>query len=49
MTVKLYRLIYGSLDGRTLEVGKPISSSARCLAFYSYLRTVLENSIANWF
>ena len=48
MTVKLVLLIYGSLDGRALKAGKPISFSARCQAFYSYLRKVLEHSIANW-
>ena len=30
VTVKLLLLIYGSLDGQALKVGKPISSSARC-------------------
>ena len=35
VTVKLLLLIYGSLDGRALNAGKPISSSACCQAFYS--------------
>ena len=47
MTVKLLLLIYGRLDGRALRVGKPISSSARCQAFYSSLRKVHEHYIAN--
>ena len=47
VTVKLLLLIYGRLDGRALKVGKPISSSARCQAFYSSLRKVHEHSIAN--
>ena len=38
VTVKLSLLIYGRLDRRALKVGKPISSSARCQAFYSLLR-----------
>ena len=47
MKVKLLLLIYGRLDGQALKVGKPISSSARCQAFYSSLRKVNEHSIAN--
>ena len=47
VTVKLLLLIYGRLDGRALKVRKPISSSARCQAFYSSLRKVHEHSIAN--
>ena len=47
MTVKLLLIIYGRLDGQALKVGKPISSSARCQAFYSSLRKVHEHSIAN--
>ena len=47
MTVKLLLLIYGCLDGRALRVGKPISSSARCHAFYSSLRKVHKHFIAN--
>ena len=35
MTVKLYWLVYGSLDEQTPEVGKPISSCVQCLAIYS--------------
>ena len=35
MKVKLSWLIYGSLDGRTLEVGNTISSCVGCLALYS--------------
>ena len=46
VTVKLLLLIYGCLDGRALKVGKPISSSACCQAFYSLLRKVHEHSIA---
>ena len=41
-------LIYGCLDGRALRVGKPISFSARCQAFYRLLRKVHEHSIANY-
>ena len=48
MTVKLLLLIYGRLDERALKVGKPISSRARCQAFYSLLRKVHEHSIANF-
>ena len=46
MTVKLLLLIYGRLDGRALRVGKPISSSACCQAFYSLPRKLHEQSIA---
>ena len=35
MTVKSTCLIYGSLDGRTPEAGKPISSCVHYQAFYS--------------
>ena len=45
--VKMLLLIYGRLDERALRVGKPISFSARCQAFYSSLRKVHEQSIAN--
>ena len=46
-TVKMLLLIYGRLDGQALRVGKPISFSAQCQAFYSSLRKVHEHSIAN--
>ena len=45
--VKMLLLIHGRLDGRALRLGKPISFSARCQAFYSLLRKVHEHSIAN--
>ena len=41
-------LIYGRLDKQASRVGKPISSSVRCQAFYSSLRKVHEHSIANF-
>ena len=47
VTVKLLLLNNGRLDGRALKVGKPISSSARCQAFYSSLHKLNEHSIAN--
>ena len=46
-TVKMLLLIYGLLDRQALRVGKSISFSARCQAFYSSLRKVHEHSIAN--
>ena len=48
VTVKLLLLIYCSIGGQALKVGKPISSSARCWAFYSYLHKVIEHSIARF-
>ena len=47
-TVNMLLLIYGRLDGRVLRFGNPISSSARCQEFYSYLHKVLDHSTANW-
>ena len=47
VTVKLLLLIYGRLDGRSLKFWNPISSSARCQAFYSSLCKVHGHSIAN--
>ena len=39
-------LIYGSIDGQALRAGKPISSSARCQAFYNLLHKVHDHSKA---
>ena len=46
-TVNMLFLIYGRLDERALRVGKPISFSARCQAFYSSIRKVHDHSIVN--